>query len=120
LNDEQKTQVMVMLDCSPTLSSAYFIKEDFFKFYKSENIETCKKDFFDWIEYARESDIKSFVKCAKTFENWSSGILNSLKIPLTNGFTEGCNNKIKVLKRNAYGYRNFNRFRNRILFMFDK
>ncbi|EDR99783.1 hypothetical protein EUBSIR_02399 [[Eubacterium] siraeum DSM 15702] len=26
------------------------------------------------------------------------------------GFTEGCNNKVKDLKRNAYGYRNFNRF----------
>lgn len=33
--------------------------------------------------------------------------------------TEGCNNKIKVLKRNAYGYRNFKRFRNRILHMFS-
>ncbi|MEE3497576.1 MAG: transposase, partial [Ruminococcus bromii] len=30
-----------------------------------------------------------------------------------------CNNKIKVLKRNAYGYRNFNRFRNRILHIFS-
>ncbi|MEG2234712.1 MAG: transposase, partial [Oscillospiraceae bacterium] len=30
-----------------------------------------------------------------------------------------CNNKIKVLKRNAYGYRNFKRFRNRILHMFS-
>ena len=38
--------------------------------------------------------------------------------PETNGFTEGCNNKIKVLKRNAYGYRNFERFRKHILNMF--
>ena len=37
----------------------------------------------------------------------------------TNGFTEGCNNKIKVLKRNAYGYKNFRRFRNRILHIFS-
>ena len=36
----------------------------------------------------------------------------------TNGFTEGFSNKIKVLKRNAYGYRNFERFRKRILHMF--
>ncbi|MGI6040417.1 MAG: transposase, partial [Eubacteriales bacterium] len=33
----------------------------------------------------------------------------------TNGFTEGCNNKIKVLKRISFGVRNFSRFRNRIL-----
>ena len=37
----------------------------------------------------------------------------------TDGFTEGCNNKIKVLKRNAYSYKNFRRFRNRILHIFS-
>jgi len=37
---------------------------------------------------------------------------------ITNDFTEGCNNKINILKRNAYGYKNFNRFRNRILHIF--
>jgi hypothetical protein len=45
-------------------------------------------------------------------------ILNSFSCPYTNGFTEGVNNKIKALKRNAYGYRSFRRFRNRILHMF--
>ena len=49
---------------------------------------------------------------------YRSTILNSFSVPLTNGFTEGCNNKIKVLKRNAYGYRNFDRFKSRILHMF--
>ncbi|MDD6490031.1 MAG: transposase, partial [Clostridia bacterium] len=48
-----------------------------------------------------------------------TGILNSFDYSITNGFTEGCNNKIKVLKRNAYGYRNFKRFRNRILHIFS-
>lgn len=42
-------------------------------------------------------------------------LLNSFDSELTNDFTEGCNNKIKVIKRNAYGFRNFERFRKRIL-----
>ncbi|MEE1125918.1 MAG: transposase [Acutalibacteraceae bacterium] len=37
----------------------------------------------------------------------------------TNGFTKECNNKTNMLKRNAYGYRNFSRFRNRILHIFS-
>ena len=45
--------------------------------------------------------------------------INSFSTTITNGFTEGCNNKIKVLKRNAYGYQNFKRFRNRILHIFS-
>ena len=39
--------------------------------------------------------------------------------PITNSFTKGCNNKIKVLKRNAYDYHNFKRFRNCILHIFS-
>ena len=57
-------------------------------------------------------------KCAKTMFNWLNGIINSFLTPVTNGFTEGCNNKIKILK-NTYCYQNFNRFHNRILHMFS-
>ncbi len=52
--------------------------------------------------------------------HWMNGILNSFTTPYTNGYTEEINNKIKVLKRNAYGYRNFERFRSRILHMCNK
>ena len=45
---------------------------------------------------------------------------NSFKYRYTNAFTEGMNNNIKVLKRIAYGYRNFNNFRNRILCVYGK
>ncbi|MGN1131418.1 MAG: transposase [Ruminococcus sp.] len=63
--------------------------------------------------------IPQFGKCAMTMFNWLNGIFNSFSSPITNGFTEGCNNKIKVLKRNAYVYRNFKRFRNHILHIFS-
>ena len=54
-----------------------------------------------------------------TIMNWEKSILNTFDYPYTNGFTEGCNNKIKVLKRNTDGYQNFERFRKRILHMFN-
>lgn len=73
----------------------------------------------DWIQSAFNCGIPQFERCAKTMSNWITGILNSFSSKITNGFTEGCNNKIKVLKRNAYGYRNFKRFRNRILHIFS-
>ena len=47
--------------------------------------------------------------------NWRPYILNAFDIRLSNGFTEGCNNAIKTLKRLAFGYRNFDAFRARIL-----
>ena len=119
LSDEQKQQVNIMLYASPTLSSAYFFKEDFLEILDCKNRSSAKAAMSDWINSALDSGIPQLQKCSNTLINWLTGILNSFSSPLTNGFTEGCNNKIKVLKRNAYGYKNFNRFRNRILHIFS-
>lgn len=118
LTDEQKQQVNIMLYVSPSLSTAYFYKEEFLKILDCTDRDSAKKAMSEWIDSALDCGLPRFKKCAETMINWLTGILNSFSIPVTNGFTEGCNNKIKVLKRNAYGYQNFNRFRNRILHMF--
>lgn len=55
----------------------------------------------------------------RVLRNWSKYILNSFDCGYTNGFTEGCNNKIKVIKRIAFGYRSFHNLRQRILLTND-
>lgn len=118
LTEEQRQEVNVMLCYSVNISRAYFYKENFFKAIRTRDPETAKKQLSEWIKSARNCGLEPFEKCADTMQHWFTGIINSFSTNITNGFTEGCNNKIKVLKRNAYGYRNFNRFRNRILHMF--
>ena len=86
----------------------------------SEDYNTAKERLTKWIIYAEYSGLPRFVTAAQTMNNWIGGILNSFTIPYTNGYTEGINNKIKVLKHNAYGYRNFKRFRSRILHRCNK
>ena len=120
LTEEQHRQVYIMLDIDPDLSTAYFLKEMLYRILKESEPDKQKKLLSDWIEEADESEIPSFKRCAQTYRNWFKPICNSFYCPYTNGFTEGCNNKIKVLKRNAYGLRNFRRFRNKILYMFSK
>ena len=61
------------------------------------------------------SDIPEFEACITAVRNWSEYILNSFDVPYSNGFTGGCNNKTKVLKRVCFGVRSFPTFRNRIL-----
>lgn len=119
LTDEQKLQVRVMLDCSVTLSRAHWFKEKFLQILDLSDPESSKEAMIQWIKNAENCGVPHIEKCANTMQNWYTGIINSFSSPLTNGFTEGCNNKIKVLKRNAYGYKNFNRFRNRILHIFS-
>lgn len=118
LDDEQKQQVNVMLALSPTLYTAHFYKEDFLKILDCNDRDSAKSALSEWINCAFDCGIERFKKCAQTMINWMTGILNSFSTTVTNGFTEGCNNKIKVLKRIAFGYQNFNRFRNRILHIF--
>lgn len=118
LPEEKKFRVDTILEASPHLTSAHFLKERLLRISDEENAEQAVKLFCEWISMAETSGLQPFADCAKTFHNWSVGIVNSLRCPYSNGFTEGCNNKIKILKRNAYGLRNFPRFRNRILHMF--
>lgn len=63
---------------------------------------------------AYASRIKEFEACLTMLKNWAKYILNAFDCPYTNGYTEGTNNAIKVIKRTAFGYRNFDNFRNRI------
>ena len=119
LEEDQKQEVNVMLYYSVNISRAYWYKEQFLKIITCKDAESAKTAMKEWIENAENCDIAQFEKCAQTMRNWYTGIINSFSSPITNGFTEGCNNKIKVLKRNAYGYKNFERFRNRILHMFS-
>ena len=119
LSDEQKQQVNIMLYASPILSNAHFYKEDFLNILDCKDRISAQKAMSHWINSASNCGIPQIQKCAKTMVNWLTGILNSFASNITNGFTEGCNNKIKVLKRNAYGFTNFKRFRNRILHIFS-
>ena len=119
LKDDEKQQVNVMLYMSVNISRAHWYKEKFLQILDLKNPDKAKEAMINWITGAENCGLKPFEKCAQTMKNRFIGIINSFYSPITNGFTEGCNNKIKVLKRNAYGYRNFNRFRNRILHIFS-
>lgn len=118
LKDEEKQRLNAVLYISQELLHAYRLKEDFYKILDCEDRETARQMMSKWVLDAQNSGLAEYEKCAATMINWQTGILNSFTVPYTNGFTEGCNNRIKVIKRISYGYRNFRRFRNRILHIF--
>lgn len=100
---------------SSDLATAYYLKELFYEFMSSENSIEAKPKRQKFILSAQASNLEEFKATLTMLANWGNYILNAFDCPYSNGFTEGCNNKIKVIKRNAYGYRNFKNFRNRIL-----
>ena len=118
LKEDQLEQLSHMLELSKLLAQAYFLLHEFRKFIHSPDLHTAKKRLNDWYMHVGTTDPKEFErfhKCIETFSRWESEILNAFESGLSNGYTEGCNNRIKVIKRNAYGIRNFKRLRKRIL-----
>lgn len=117
LTENESEQLESMLMLSERLREAYNIKEKFYDFMKSTSITEARARMLEWNLYVGASKYDDFQKCFDTFRRWDKYILNAFDCPYTNGYTEGVNNKIKVLKRTSFGVRNFERFRNRILHM---
>lgn len=115
LSDENRLALEVMLQLSNDLAQAYYLKELFFDFMDSKSSDEAKPKLRKFIISAQVSQLKEFNQTLTMLGNWSRYILNAFDCPYSNGFTEGSNNKIKVIKRNGYGFRNFKNFRNRIL-----
>ncbi len=115
LTEDEIFRLTLMFEISPRLADAYRLKNEFIDIMRSESSEKGRQQLADWLFSVETMDLPEFQDCTKAVHNWFREILNSLDCPWTNGFTEGCNNKIKVLKRTCYGMRNFKKFRNRIL-----
>ena len=118
LKDKGKEAVIRMLRFHKDLADAYLLKEKFYAFMSSQSSAEARKLLHEFVIYAAVADLKEFEPLLSVLRNWTEYILNAFDCKYTNGFTEGCNNKIKVLKRIAFGYRNFSNFRQRILLSF--
>ena len=116
LTDEEMDRLALMFEIAPRLADAYRIKNEFLAVIRSKSSLEGKHKLVDWLYYVEVMDLPEFHDCTKAYHNWFQEILNSMDVPWTNGFIEGCNNKTKVLKRVSYGMRNFSHFRKRILF----
>lgn len=115
LSEEDRAAVDVMLRFSDRLLQAYALKEAFFDFMNAPDRATASKRLEYWLDACDRLKIPEFKACRKMLVNWKPYILNAFDFHLSNGFTEGCNNAIKALKRVAFGFRNFLAFRARIL-----
>ena len=116
LSGEEADKLALMFDIAPRLADAYRLKNEFLEVIHSDSSKTGKPKLVDWLTAVEVMDSPEFDDCTKAYRNWFQEILNSMDVPWSNGFIEGCNNKTKVLKRVCFGMRNFSNFRKRILF----
>lgn len=119
LKDEKQKKELnyILINYSEDLRIVYREKEEMLKIIQIENKERAIERLNEWIKRNLETDIPALKSCAKTYFNWVTEIRNALEVPYSNGPMEGYNNKIKTLKRIAFGFRNFTHFKARILLM---
>ena len=116
LTGEETDRLALMFEIIPRLADAYRLKNEFLTVIRSKSSFEGKHKLADWLLAVEVMDLPEFQDCTKAYHNWFNEILNSMDVPWSNGFVEGCNNKTKALKRVCFGMRNFRNFRNRILF----
>jgi transposase len=112
LQDDQKEKLEEVKVVFPELGQMYDLKEKFRKiFEESEDWYQGTFNLIDWIKSASSL----FSKSCKTIIRWFTEITGYFEHRISNGCVEGINNKIKLIKRCGYGFRNFENFRVRVL-----
>jgi len=120
LNDEDKAAVERMLSYSSELTNAYLLKEYFYEFMSSGNREEAAERLKWFRLQSRAAEVEEFEKVLGMLRRWEKYILNAFESGYTNGYTEGINNSVKVIKRVGFGYRSFDILRTRILLVHRK
>jgi transposase len=115
LSDKEHQRLIDLFKISPKLEKAWELKEELRDLLQMNKFQYAKEALEDWYQNVTDALIKPFFKAKRTIKNWQSEILNYFKTGLTNGYAEGINNKIKLIKRQGFGIPNFQNFKRRIM-----
>jgi transposase len=97
------------------LRRAWVLKELFASIYDAQDRLEAERRLNEWIDAITRAAIPEFLNTWRTLEWWREEILNYFEDRVTNAFAEGITNKIKVIKRRSYGFRDPFRYRQKVL-----
>lgn len=120
----------------PDLKAAWRLKDDLVDFYDNNDYESAPEALNALIRRFYDSGIPEMIEFGRTLRNWKEEIINSFivvknrytvdkdtgqvvvsALKLNNGLMENRNSILKTIKKNSNGYTNWNRFRNRCLYV---
>jgi transposase len=102
---EEPSDLQQLLALNRRLEKVYILKDDLKQLWRYKSPAWALKWFAGWYRRAIYSRIEPLKKFARMLKSHIDGILAHCKYPIHTGILEGINNKIKVIKRVAYGYR---------------
>ena len=111
-NEHQRLQEALTLN--EPLAIAYYLKEDLRQIWEQDGKREAGKFLTDWCHRATASGIGVLQTMSKTIQKHRKGILAWYNDPISTGPLEGLNNKIKTMKRQAYGFLDLEYFKLKI------
>src|SRR6202163_1740474 len=102
---DERQRLEEALRVNAPLAAAYYLKEDLRQIWMQPNKRTARRVLRDWLARARASGVRMLVQFAATLEEHQEGVLNYYDYRISTGPLEGTNNKIKTMQRQAYGFR---------------
>lgn len=116
--DQEKLDALFTVSAS--LQQLHGLKEDFRSIFEADlTPEEAAPKLEAWMCRVETSGLTKLSKFVATLQHRFAHVLNYFRNRLTSGMVEGLNNKVKVIKREAYGFRNFEHFTLRILMECD-
>lgn len=106
LTEKQQLRVSLIASQNPLLYRAYLLKEQLRLLLKLTNAEEAKSELKRWLRKARHSRIPAFKELYQKIKRHKTHILNTIRYGMSNARIEATNNKIKLIIRKAYGFRN--------------
>ena len=122
LTPEQIAKRDAYFQKQPAIKNLYLFKEELkaFLMTKNKSRKKLKKEglietFLRFIEQLENAGFDVMKTLGKTLKSWSAEILRMFTLPFSNGPTEGFHRKMKLIQRRAYGFRNFENYRLRVI-----
>ena len=105
LKDEQAVQLEELLAANAPLARVYLLKTELKEVWFAPSVIEGARRWRRWYRMALESQLEPVIRFAKRLRKYLRGILASAIYPMNSSILEGVNNRIKVIKRMAYGFR---------------
>ncbi len=110
LRKEERPKLKAILEANKSITTVYILKDYLKKLWDYKYPRSAEKFLEYWCSLAMQSKIKAVMEFAKTLKRYAYGIINHCRYPLHTSRLEGINNKIKVIKRKAYGFHDIEYF----------
>jgi transposase len=115
LTARQRRQLCQLFETDPMIAEAWGLKEAVRTIYQAHNRPEAERRLDTFLLAVEHAGLPAFDAFAKGIRAWREELLAYFDEPTTNGYAEGVINKVKVIKRRAYGLPTFAGFRRRVV-----